>query len=64
MSSWSTRTKARNSREAIILETPLGPEDALFDPGGVGSYFQTVAAVRKNLVEIEELIHDHPFRPG
>jgi hypothetical protein len=44
------------SREAIILGTPLGPEREPFDPGGIGSYFQSEATVRNNLTEVEQLL--------
>jgi hypothetical protein len=48
------------SREAVILGTALGPEREPFDPGGMGSYFQTEATVRSNLGEVEQLIRDNP----
>ncbi len=48
------------SREAIILGTPLGSERDPFDPGGMGSYFQTEATVRKNLAEVEQLMRANP----
>jgi hypothetical protein len=48
------------SREAVILGTPLRPEREPFDPGGIGSYFQTEAAARSNLAEVEQLIRDNP----
>jgi hypothetical protein len=48
------------SREAVILGTALGVEREPFDPGGMGSYFQTEATVRSNLAEVEQLIRDNP----
>jgi hypothetical protein len=44
--------KAHGLREEIILGTPVGMKDRLFDPGGMGSYFQsqeTVVANQRNL---------------
>jgi hypothetical protein len=34
---------------AIVLGTPFGPRSSLFDPGGMGSYFQTAAEVAERL---------------
>jgi hypothetical protein len=35
--------------ESPILGTPLGPEGNRFDPGKMGSYFQSPQQVRQNL---------------
>jgi hypothetical protein len=40
----------------IVLGTPFGPPDELFDPGKMGSYFQSPAKVKEHLSQIERLV--------
>lgn len=46
--------------ESPILGTPIGPKDNLFDPGKMGSYFQSAAQVKKNLIFIRTLAETEP----
>ena len=44
--------------EEIILGTPVGTKERLFDPGGMGSYFQSPAAVLANQQKIEGVLRN------
>ena len=46
--------------EVIILGKPFGPTSNYFDPGKLGSYFQSAGDVRAHLKLIEELIQRRP----
>ena len=41
--------------ESPILGTPIGPKDKLFDPGKMGSYFQSAFRVKQNLAFMRTL---------
>lgn len=45
--------------ESPILGSPIGPMDAPFDPGKMGSYFQSAARVRENLKYLRRLPRAH-----
>jgi hypothetical protein len=47
---------------ALLLGKPLGSRDAggYFDPGKMGSYFQTESDVRDNLGRLEQFERQHP----
>ena len=40
----------------MVLGTPFGPRHELFDPGKMGSYFQSPAEVKEHLSQLESLI--------
>jgi hypothetical protein len=39
----------------VVLGSPFGPPDELFDPGKMGSYFQSPAEVKEHLSQLEHL---------
>lgn len=45
---------------ALTLGTPLGPEQAPFDPGRQGSYFQTPGEVTAAVAQLQGLLQSHP----
>ena len=45
---------------ALTLGTPLGPEQAPFDPGRQGAYFQTAAEVSAALAQLQGLLQAQP----
>ena len=45
---------------SVILGSPLGPANNYFDPGKMGSYFQTPSEVQKNLSLLENLVQQKP----
>ncbi|MBO0856949.1 MAG: hypothetical protein J2P21_00540 [Chloracidobacterium sp.] len=45
---------------AAILGSPFGPANNYFDPGKMGSYFQTPNEVQKNLSLLENLVQRRP----
>jgi hypothetical protein len=45
---------------SLILGSPLGPTNNYFDPGKMGSYFQSEADVHRNLELIKELLKRKP----
>jgi hypothetical protein len=53
---------AEHGLSALLLGEPLGSRDAggYFDPGKMGSYFQTESGVRENLLRLEQLERQHP----
>jgi hypothetical protein len=46
--------------ENIILGLPIGSDGNYFDPGKLGSYFQTSNEVKKNLRLLEDIIEKDP----
>jgi len=46
---------AKNLKESPILGTAVGPKGNLFDPGKMGSYFQSSAQVRSNIAKLAAL---------
>lgn len=52
----------RFGMRALLLGEPLGSREAggYFDPGKMGSYFQTEADVRSNLRRLDEARRQHP----
>jgi hypothetical protein len=46
--------------EDVVLGTPIGPEGRLFDPGKMGSYFQSPVTTRDHLRSVKELVRQRP----
>jgi hypothetical protein len=49
------------SSGALTLGSALGPEEAPFDPGRQGAYFQTEAEVQQGLRDVRALLERHPL---
>ena len=43
-----------------VLGRPVGPEGQLFDPGKMGSYFESAEEARQALDGLETLLREHP----
>ena len=44
----------------ILFGEPFGPESNYFDPGVMGSYFQSAQEVQTNFLLLHDLTHDDP----
>lgn len=53
-------TADRAAAESPILGTPIGPQDRLFDPGKMGSYFQSPKQVQANYAYLIQLRDNQP----
>jgi hypothetical protein len=60
---WDTVQNILSSKpacKAIILGSPVGSDNNYFDPGKLGSYFQSPVEVKRNLELLEDLIDEDP----
>lgn len=62
--SWEEVAELLNAQgingDAVVLGSPFGPRDHYFDPGKMGSYFQSPELVRQNLNRLRSLIAQKP----
>jgi len=50
-----TKEVGEGQAQAIVLGRPFGPPQNYFNPGKMGSYFQSPSEVKKNLQKLESL---------